>query len=325
MTTNTKIVAATFVASISLTWGIPSFSDYLRNAFFWKEVAENQEIAAAFAKQADLERQFLKAVPLLKATSEIPFLESRAAFSVLVRKDGSEKVLFAKNEHEAVPIASLTKFMTALVAIQTYPLDERITMSAKAIATEGAQGDFSEGQVFTVRDLLYPLLMESSNDAAAALGEHKGESSFVRLMNGTAEILHMNRTRFFNPTGLDPAEGNDVNVSSARDLAALVEYIRESKPEVFDILSLQEFDLKDANGSHHHTILNTNELLQDHEFQTKVLGGKTGYTEKARGCLIIILQSPNDRGYIVNVILGSDNRFEEMKKLIQFTYEGYVW
>lgn len=322
---NTKIVAAAFVASLSLTWGIPSFSDYLRNAFFWKEIAENPEIVAAFAKQADLERQFLEAAPLSRATSKVPSLESRAAFSVLVRKDGSEKVLFAKNENEAVPIASLAKLMTALVAIQTYPLDERIGMSAKAVATEGAQGDFSEGQVFTVRDLLYPLLMESSNDAAAALAQHKGESSFVRLMNGTAEILHMSQTRFFNPTGLDPAQGNDVNVSSARDLAALVEYLRESKPEVFDILSLKEFDLRDANEQPHHKILNTNELLQDHELQTRVLGGKTGYTEKAKGCLIIILQSPKDRGYIVNVILGSDDRFEEMKELIQFTYEGYVW
>lgn len=325
MTTNTKIVAATFVASLSLTWGIPSLSDYLRDAFFWKELAENPEIIAAFAKEAELEQRFLEAAPLLRAISEIPSMESKAVFSLLVRKDGSEKMLFAKNEDASVPIASLTKLMTSLVAMQTYPLDERIQMSGRAVATEGAQGNFNEGERFAVRDLLYPLLMESSNDAAAALALHKGESSFVRLMNGTAEILHMNQTHFFNPTGLDPEEGNEVNVSSAKDLAVLVTYLRESKPELFDILSLEEFDLKDANGMLHHKIVNTNELLKDPGFQTKVLGGKTGYTEQARGCLIIILQSPKDKGYIINVILGADDRFEEMKKLTQFLYQGYTW
>ncbi|MDO8470808.1 MAG: hypothetical protein Q7S63_02405 [bacterium] len=322
---HTKIVAAAFIASLSLTWGIPSLSHYLQDAFFWKELSQNPEIAAAFLQEDQLKKQVLSERPTRREEFQIPSIEAKAAFSVLVRKDGNEKVLFTKNQRTALPIASLTKLMTALVAAQTYPLEKEIAISGHALATEGPQGFFEEEDTFSVKNLLYPLLMESSNDAAVALAEQEGEPSFVRLMNGLAEILRMDQTSFFNPTGLDPDEGDAINVSSARDLAILIEYLKDSHPEVFDILSLETFDLKDAEGYFHHTVLNTDELLKNQGFPTKILGGKTGYTEKASGCLIIVVQSPKDRGYIVNVVLGSDNRFEEMKKLIQFAYEGYSW
>ena len=325
MTTNTRIIVAAFIASLSLSWGVPSLSHYLRDAFFWKEISQNPEIVAAFAKEAQLEEQLMQARPILRDVTDMPFIESKGTFSLLVRKDGNKQVLFAKNENESLPIASLTKLMTALVAIQTYSLDETITISSRATATEGVQGNFSEGEVFSVRDLLYPLLMESSNDAATALAEKTGENSFVQLMNGYAEILGMDHTQFFNATGLDPDEGGEINVSYSRDLVVLIEYLKDSHPEIFDILSLETFNLQDAYGMPHHMIINTDELLNDQGFPTKVIGGKTGYTEKANGCLIIILQSPRDKGYIVNVVLGANDRFEEMKKLIQFVYQGYNW
>lgn len=328
MTQFNKIILTALTISLILFWGIPSLRNNLGDYFFWKEVAEHPELGAAFMKEAQLQRHMFSQRPVLKKGSVSLSFDNKAALSLLVEQDEegnqTQRVLFSQNDSEALPIASLSKLMTSLVALQTYAPEETVQISSLAISSqEDAKSVFKEGQSFKVRDLLYSLLMESSNPAAIALSESKySEGNFVRLMNGTAEILGMEHTRFINPTGLD--EEKNTNKASARDIAFLVKYLADSKPELFEMLSRKEFDLHDAQGSFHHTVFSTNELLEN-GWPTKVLGGKTGYTRQAGECLVLVMQSPKGKGYMINVILGSYDRFGEMRKLVQWLYDSYQW
>jgi D-alanyl-D-alanine carboxypeptidase len=217
-------------------------------------------------------------------------IEAEAAISVFVKPDGSEKILFEKNAQKPLPIASLTKLMTANVVLEYY--------------------DVSDSKISY---LLYPLLISSDNNAALNLAKFLNEEAFVDLMNLEAKKLGMENTRFFNPTGLDPKENKDqINHSTAKDLIKLAKDITTNHPLIWEITTTKAFEDN----------INTNELLD--ELPT-IIGGKTGDTPRAGGCLLLILKAPKGRGYLVNVILNSKNRFEEMKKLINWTQHAYNW
>jgi D-alanyl-D-alanine carboxypeptidase len=128
-------------------------------------------------------------------------------------------VLFAKHADRRRPIASLTKVMTALVVLEDASADETVVVSARAAGTRGSQLGLVVGERISVQQLLYALLMQSSNDAAIALAEHVGGSveAFVGLMNHMAEQMGLRRTRFRDPAGLD-----DRGYSTAHDLAVIV-------------------------------------------------------------------------------------------------------
>lgn len=167
--------------------------------------------------------------------------------------------------------------------------------------------------------------MESSNDAAIALSSLTGQEEFVGLMNFNARSLGLSQTFFSNPTGLDPKEpGAPVSYSTAQDVATLSIYLLRNHPEIFDILSQKEFALYTPDNQFHHTISNTNILLNDTEWQTKIIGGKTGWTILARGTLLHVVRGPRN-GIIINVILGSEDRFADMKTLLSWVYESHIW
>jgi len=107
--------------------------------------------------------------------------------------------------------------MTAVIVLENYSLEDQIAISKKAIDTFGIAGEFKEGEIFSVKDLLYILLVESSNDAAEALAEKIGRENFVSLMNQKAQKLGMENTVFLNPSGLD-FDPKEENQSTARDL-----------------------------------------------------------------------------------------------------------
>ena len=222
-----------------------------------------------------------------------------------------------------MPIASITKLMTALVAIKNYPLDQHITITPKVLETPGEAGQLRAGEAFTVKDLLYLVLMESSNDAAEALAEAKEPKVFIGLMNEEAARLNLQNTSFVNPTGLDEAQYT--NKSTTKDLAELARYLFQSYPQVFDILSQSELALITPTGRFHHTMRNTNELLGYYDWPGRTFGGKTGTTPLARETLLFVVESPDTQGYIINVILGSEARFAEMRQLLQWILQSYQW
>jgi len=233
-------------------------------------------------------------------------LNSGSSLSLLLKDSGEVKVLYKKFEDKRVPIASLTKLMTAVVSIENYPLSLKIRISREAAAQEGTgklkETKLKEGDIYSVSDLLNIMIVESNNNAAYALAESMGMDNFLNEMNSKAESLGLKNTGFYNPTGLDPKEeSGNLNYSSAKDLIRLSQYILKNHKEIFDI-------------SVRSTPTNTNELLSE---IPNIIGGKTGYTDLAGGSLVLLTKE--NGGYIASVILQTDsmeNRFEEMKKLI---------
>ena len=248
-------------------------------------------------------------------------IESNNFLSVFI-KDGKEIILSEKKADEVIAIASLTKLMTAIIVLENYNLDDLIQISASAIATYGDAGNLQIGEIMTIRDLLYITLIESSNDGAEALAEKMGVSTFVYKMNEKAASLGMNNTWFINPSGLD--EGNLYNFSTVNDLKKMVVYILENHSLIAEILSLPEKELTSHSGISR-TIRNTNVLLKESD---AYLWGKTGYTNRANGCLILILNNfsiNNNQGYVINIIAGADDKFGEARKLEQWLEESFIW
>ncbi len=248
-------------------------------------------------------------------------LESNNFLSVFI-KDDKEILLSEKKADEVIAIASLTKLMTAIIVLENYNLDDLIQISASAVATYGDAGNLQIGEIMTIRDLLYITLIESSNDGAEALAEKMGVSTFVYKMNEKATSLGMNNTWFINPSGLD--EGNLYNFSTVNDLKKMVVYILENHSLIAEILSLPEKELTSHSGISR-TIRNTNVLLKESD---AYLWGKTGYTNRANGCLILILNNfsiNNNQGYVINIIAGADDKFGEARKLEQWLEESFIW
>ncbi|HHE76437.1 MAG TPA: D-alanyl-D-alanine carboxypeptidase, partial [Candidatus Parcubacteria bacterium] len=219
------------------------------------------------------------------------------------------------------PIASVTKLMTSLVVFdlkETYNLNQIIKISKEAVSQEGDSrwGGLKVGENLSVKNLLYMALIESNNDAAFALTEPVGEKAFVDLMNLNARKIGLKNTRFFNPTGLEPDDLSDpINYSSAYDLARLAEYILNNYPKIFEITENESISILKPDGSLHHFIPeNTNRLL---EVVPGVIGGKTGWAPRASGCLVLVIKNPKKDGCFINVVLGSRDRFGDMKKIIE--------
>ena len=320
---NLKVFFVAFTGSVAAWWGINMLSVELEQFFFLRELYTNPELLSAASNTLKLEQKLKDAYPLAKKET-VP-LEPQAAsvLSLYVKENGETKVLFEKNGNTPLPIASITKLMTALVAINNYPLTQYITITPKVLETPGEAGQLRAGDVFTVKDLLYLALMESSNDAAEALAEAKESKIFIALMNEEAARLNLQNTSFVNSTGLD--EIGYTNKSTAKDLAVLVRYLFESYPQVFDILSQSELQLTTPDGRFHHTMRNTNELLGYYDWPGRTFGGKTGTTPLARQTLLFVVESPDAQSYIINVILGSTARFEEMRELLRWILQSYQW
>ena len=240
-------------------------------------------------------------------------VKSEAAIAVNVEE---KTVLYEKNIEKKLPVASLTKLMTALVVLDEINLDSRVIVSKNAVASEGDKGNLKAGEEITVRSLLYLLLVNSSNDAAVALAEHisDSEEKFVELMNAKTEELELKNTHFANATGLDKKD----NYSTAYDLAKLINYALE-KPLLWEIMRVQSLNVFSVDGKEAHHLKNTNKLLGKLP-GINIIGGKTGFTNQAGECLILAVSRPENNKRIICVILGSEDRFGEMEKLVNWAY-----
>lgn len=317
----TKIFLGALILSLPAFWGINALEKTMSDFFYWHQIESNPRI---FAAQIALEEKLLEMKPVRNMAVSDFETRAKSAISILIDKN---KVLFEKLPDEKLAIASLTKLMTALVVLENYDLKKEITISKESAGQNGSVPKLQEGKTFPVEYLLYPLLMESSNIAAFALAnDYDGmtEREFVGLMNEKAKEIGMNDTFFDNSSGLDPEEsGTETNRSTANDLVKLVRKLLE-KPLVWQILSTPQYSLYGPE------LVNTNRFLLDdsNNWQGKIIGGKTGYTEKAGGCLLLVMESPKEKGTLINVVLGAEgteNRFYEMKRLISWLNQAYKW
>jgi D-alanyl-D-alanine carboxypeptidase (penicillin-binding protein 5/6) len=235
-----------------------------------------------------------------------------------------EKTNYTFSERDSrikMPIASLTKIMTAILVLENTDLNDTVKISSNAVSTFGNKKGLVAGEEIKVEDLLKIMIIDSNNAAAVALAEHTGGSveKFVELMNKKAADLKLINTKFINPTGLD--DGDNYNYSNAYEIAILTDYALD-KQVLWNFSSTKEATIYSLNKKQVHSVKNTNELLGE---MSGVMGGKTGYTEKAGECLVLIVQNPDKKGRIVAVILNSEDRFGEMKSLINWTFEVFKW
>lgn len=239
-------------------------------------------------------------------------VESKAALLV----DESGASLYAKNQNKIFPIASLTKLMTAIVAIDRAELHDIVMISEQAIETEGDVVGFRAGEEFSISNLVSAMLIPSSNDAAIALEEYflEKNTDLVSAMNEKAKEIGMTKTHFKNPSGLDE-EGH---ASTAYDLSLLVRYTLNDKKydSLWETSRLQSAEIISKNIGESHHLESSNKLLGE---VPDIYGGKTGKTQNAGECIALIMER-NGKKYI-GIILGSTNRFEEMKNLLALIKE----
>ncbi len=232
------------------------------------------------------------------------------SFETSLRRPGGrpDKVLFEKSGDVSLPIASLTKLMTAVIVLDNYNLSRVITVNAAADAQDSMKQDVKLGDAMPVESFLDMMLVGSSNKSAYVLAELIGANKFVDLMNQKAADLGLENTFFQDPTGLSPK-----NVSTAGDLVKLTEYILKNYPKIADISKEKEFYVPGFGK-----IENTDQLLGE---VPDIVCSKTGFTTLAKGCLLLVVNNFKNNDYIINVVLGADDRFAEMKKIIKWSGE----
>ena len=237
------------------------------------------------------------------------FAVSTSASSAILVDVDSGRVLYQQNADAKMLIASTTKILTALVAIEEGNMSDVVTVKRDAALTEGSSMYLQEGEQLTLETLLYGLLLCSGNDAAVAIAEHVGgsQAGFVAMMNEKAQALGMENSSFANPNGLD----DEKHYSTARDMALLACAAVENETLV-RIASTQTVTIGGRTMSNH------NKLLQ---YQEGCIGLKTGYTRAAGRTLVSCAQRDGQR--LVAVTLQDGNDWADHQALYTYGFEAY--
>jgi D-alanyl-D-alanine carboxypeptidase (penicillin-binding protein 5/6) len=223
----------------------------------------------------------------------------------------SGRILLEKNATRRLPPASLTKIMTALVALESAPLQEVVKIDRHAVVHHSSY-HFRAGEQFLLRDLVTAMLVASANDACEAIAWHIGgdDKRFIAMMNERASKLGLKNTHFANPCGFDAPE----HYSTAADLAKLAE--RALQLPIFSMMVRTLVrDISTVDGTRQIVLHSTNELLVDPD----VNGVKTGYTSKAGRCLIASMFKDGHRLLLVGLNLM--DQWEQASRLLRYGHE----
>ena len=234
------------------------------------------------------------------------------ASSAILMDIDSKRILYAKDIHEIRSVASISKIMTAVLAVESGKLDEVVTIGDEIDKAYGSGIYIQKGEKLSLRDLVYGLMLRSGNDAAYAIANYVGGNEFVEMMNNKAKEIGMINTTFNNPCGLDEEEGN---YSTAYDMAILTSYAMKLD-EYRKIVSTKRYTLK--TNKNNYIWYNKHKLLGKVNYIT---GGKTGYTKKALRTLVTTASSNNLN--LVSVTLNDGNDFNDHKKLFQYGFNNY--
>ncbi len=253
----------------------------------------------------------LMLLPLPALTEEV----NTSATACIIIDEKSGRTLLSHNADAPLPMASTTKVMTALLAIELGDPDAPVTCSRNAFGVPGTSIYLSEGETLTLRDMLYGLMMASGNDAAVAIAEHIGGDvdSFCALMTARAQALGCKSTQFRTPHGL-PCEGH---YTTAADLA-LIAREAMTHPLFREIVSTARATIPWEDRAYDRVLRNKNKLLTTYEGAT---GIKTGYTKKAGRCLVFGAQ--RDGMSVIGVVLNCPDWFGEAARLMDRAFERY--
>jgi len=281
-----------------------------------------QPAAAAPAEIFDFGNQNLKPVKINNNNLGVKL----TADNFSVKDVESNKILYAKNPNKPVPVASLTKLMTALIFLQTEPDWQAEMEMSRVDETSGAYPHLYRGETVTVENLFNTMLISSDNNSAKALVRASGltEKEFIEKMNNHAKALGLKNTQFFEVTGLSKQ-----NVSTAEDISTLLLAALE-KAKIKKAAQQPALNFQIKNNGKNRRIYSTNRLLESFlnskKNNYKIIGGKTGYLPAAGGCLAVAVEKENSQ--VVSVVLGSDNmqtRFSDTKALIDWAFANYKW
>lgn len=253
----------------------------------------------------------LVALPFCAAHAESIDIAARAAILI---DAASGRVLYEKNADTRYPMASTTKIMTALIALENSAPNEIVTASERAAGTGGTSIYLSAGETLSMEEMLKGLMLRSGNDAAVAIAEHIGGSveSFAAMMNARAEALNAD-AHFVTPNGLDAEEHG----ASARAMALIArEALRRS--DFRALVGTQRAIIPWRDNQYNRVLNNKNRLLREYDGAT---GVKTGFTKKAGRCLVF--SAERDGMELIGVVLNCGAWFGEAERLLDWGFENY--
>ncbi len=230
--------------------------------------------------------------------------------SIIAKDLSSKQLIFAKDEQKINQPASLTKIMTAMLAIESGRMNEVVTITREMIQVEPTKAGLRVGEKFYLRDLVKAAMVMSANDAAMSIGVFLGDGDvdkFVGMMNRKAKTIGMKNTNFTNPCGFDIGH----HYSTALDLLTLSEYAIKNS-SFNDMAKLKRHDFQAVNTKRAYAAYTHNKLLNNYKY---AVGIKTGYTQKAGPCLIA--RAKKDNKDILVVMLNSEHRWNDIKTIFE--------
>lgn len=283
---------------------LPKTADTVEQTLITLEIPQNNSQVAGVQKYN---------IPPVGKDISAPEVSAR---SVLVKDLETGTILYQKDATIPLPIASTTKIATALVASEYFQPNSPLTVNLGA-EINGASVGLFKGETLSFRSLLYGMLLNSGNDAAFTIAENYpgGVLGFVSAMNKKANELELKNTHFENPAGFD----NRKHFSSAIDLAKLTEEALKNY-QLARIFATKETSILSLDKKYQHQLYNLNKLLVDVK---GVLGIKTGYTQAAKENLVTLVDRNTHK--ILVVVLGSNDRFGESTKFIEWAYNNFIW
>ena len=277
---------------------LPSQSDYASAMAFMAEVAEKARPTT---------------VDIGKSSPTLPTAVSgiSARSAVLIRGDTGE-VLFQQNQGTRLPMASTTKIMTALVAVDSLPLDTPVCITSESVGVEGSSIYLTEGEILSLEELLYALLLESANDAATAIAVACAGSvdAFADLMNQKAAKLGLTDTHFVNPHGLDDPQ----HYTTAYELA-LIAKAAVSHPLLRTIMATPKTTISHGGEAGIRLLVNHNKLLRSYE---GAIGVKTGFTKKSGRCLVSAAE--RDGLTLIAVTLSAPDDWQDHTAMLDYGF-----
>lgn len=258
-------------------------------------------------------KKFVVILLMLLLPFNVKAISISATSSILMDMD-SNRILYSDNIHNIRSVASISKIMTAILAIESNKLEDVVTIGEEIKEAYGSGIYIQIDEQMKLKDLVYGLMLRSGNDAALAIAKYvSGDvSKFVELMNVKAKEIGMKNTSFNNPSGLDQEKGN---YSTAYDMAILTSYA--NKNEIYkEITKTKNYKVK--TNVNFYSWINKNKMLYLYKFST---GGKTGFTEIARRTLVSTATKENLN--LVAVTLNDGNDFNDHKNMLEYGFKNY--
>lgn len=292
-------------------WIILSITIGFVFAFFVTHSAGYEQIAPTTENQDQLPLPPVT-TPTTAATDNFYFIKdptkkpSVQAEAYFVGDLDTGAMILEKNQDMKLPIASVSKLMTSTIAEENMKQDAPITIDKNALATYGENGNFHLGEKVPLNDILYALLLESSNDAAEAIARTFGRTDFLQKMNDKAKELGLTATSFEDPSGLSPN-----NQSTAFELFKLAKYIKENQNDIF------QRTLKESYVTSNHMWFSNNQFLREGNYE----GGKSGYTDPAEQTVVSTFAIPlseSGNRHIVITLLHTPDRFRDVQNILAY-------